>query len=112
MISGAAIGMPFANTLVSNITGRKYRDCVDAHDYLQRIGYLIEYYSKEAAARVIGPMHISDNAIPNHPIDMDVIPSGFPSFGINAATTSYQINLQFEILDDYVGKYDVSQNSS
>ncbi len=80
----------------------------DAYDYLMRLGWIFETWMKSTVVQNSGPLRLTDHTIPTHPIDLDIIVQTFPSFGPEAAKTSYDVQISFDIINDYQDKYDMS----
>ncbi len=83
--------------------------CVGPTDYAMRLGGIIERWAKKAVTDNIGPIRMSDPKVLNHPIVMDIVFVGFPEFGQIAATTSKQLQIRFEVVEDHADKWEVSK---
>lgn len=103
LMTGAARNKTF------RLPGGKSKTVNDAYQYMMTFGAIIEYWMRRSVMDNVGPLQLIDNYNPDFPITMDIIFLRFPAFGPEALTTNYPIQLQFEIINDYVDKWDMSE---
>ncbi len=108
--TGAAKNRKFTmpdGTTVSTGTGPD-----SAYWYLHYLGTIFEAWMKKAVQDNVGPLRLTDTYAAAHglpPIVMDILPTTFPGFGPDAGAMSYSVPITFEIVNDYVDKYDMSR---
>lgn len=102
IVTGAARNKTF------KLPGDNSKTVNNAFDYMMTLGSIIEYWMKQSVNRKVGPLQLIDNYNPQFPVRMDILFTSFPGFGPEAAKTSYEIPLTFEILNDYVDNFDMS----
>ncbi len=109
--TGAAKNIYFANEWFTRVRGKPTGNCRDAHDYMMRLGTIVEYWMLGAVQSNVGPMTMTDNFNEAQPISFKILFNGYPQFGLEAGRTSFQIQLSFEIVENYEDKYDQSSLS-
>ncbi len=113
LTTGSGRGISFGEKVDSQFGGGRTRN---AYHYLMRLGWVWEQWAKKAVTENVGPLRLVDQYAgqveglgASRPIVFDIIPRGFPGFGPEAGKQSYEVTLQFEILNDYIDNYDMAQ---